>query len=70
MLAALQVQGHNQWHNIITGDKSWSDFEYVRDRPWISSLDKSTSQVILDQLHKVVIRGRMEHNQNVIQVQI
>jgi hypothetical protein len=38
MLTALQVQEHDQWHNVITGDESWFYFEYVPDRLWISSL--------------------------------
>jgi hypothetical protein len=41
MLAAVQVQGQNQWHNIVTGDESWFYFEYVWDRLWMSSLDNT-----------------------------
>jgi hypothetical protein len=41
MLAALRVQEHDQWYDIVTGDESWFYFEYVRDRLWISSLDNT-----------------------------
>jgi hypothetical protein len=41
MLAALRVQEHNQWYNLVTGVENWFYFEYVRDRQWISSLDNT-----------------------------
>jgi hypothetical protein len=41
MLAALRVQEHDQWLNIVTGDENWFYFEYVRDLLWISSFDNT-----------------------------
>jgi hypothetical protein len=41
MLAALRVQEHNQWYNIISGDESWFYFAYVPDRLWISTIDNT-----------------------------
>jgi hypothetical protein len=32
MLAALRMQEHSQWPNILTGDENWFYFEYFRDR--------------------------------------
>jgi hypothetical protein len=59
MLAALQVQGHDQWHNIVTGDESWFYFEYVRDRVWIFSFDNNTldypNRTIATQKHKLTV---------------
>jgi hypothetical protein len=29
MLAALRIEEHNQWHNVIIGEKFWFYFEYL-----------------------------------------
>jgi hypothetical protein len=36
LLPKLRAHAHNNWHDLVTGDESWSWFyyEYVRSRTW------------------------------------
>jgi hypothetical protein len=44
MLPKLKAYAHNDWHNIVTGDESWFDYEYVREHIW-TRMDDNAPEV-------------------------
>jgi hypothetical protein len=57
MLTALQIQEHNQWHNVVTSNASWLYFEYLQDRVWISSTENSPdfpSRTVVTDKHMLI----------------